>query len=1235
MTSAIAVACPGCGADIAPQLTLYEVYESLPSARTGAPAAVAPSVVCAACGKESPIDAPRLLRIADLALPLVFVAAQGTTDTEDRAHLAALTEIARAACGVKWRDEWTWRMWFVVRHQLADLLSQNRLLCTDVPNGLMDAARALAEAANWPAVIGIVSGTPALLSHEADGLYDEYLAYAMFRGNETRDLVADRDVLRRFRAHGIDAIADAHLAHEPAELAAEFAQLRELAATLDAHADPQMLNSFRGVGEALITNAMMREASTATRRAVHEQLVTASRAGADDAQREAAERRTWLASGITHQQHVVRLAVLCDLAEVVKAQNTLGNMYQQLSGLGGNGEQLDCAIAAWRAVLERDPSLSIRDSQMAMSNLGSALRTRFRRVGVVQDLHESIAMHERVVQATEQDDVLAHMRLNNLANALITRFQFAGDVADIAHALRLWTAALEHLPDAQRDEGATYLGHIASAYHMRYHATGALDDLERAVDYQRNATQASDPASQQYVYRLQSLGHATMSRYSVSNDVQDLYATIRLYEEALERTLPDAPERPAVLSDVASGLLTRYQHQDKLTDLQQALALYREALAGLPQGHVDRDNLLMQFGLALTLAYERRGDVGWLDEAIMIYREASALAPPPARALTFRRLGDVLRTRSALAAPAATDADEGRAALRTAIDSGTTVSPHEAMRAAESLGDWLARDGVWAEAASVFATGLTCADAMFDAQGERRTRETLVSTLPALAARAAYASARAGNAGDAACLLERVRTRLLLGDLSATQPGAAQAQPTEASPTIDELLAVPPHGDALVYLSTSAYGGLGVLIANGGVETFAVDLDDASLATLMLRRKPWNDMTPDEQFKYGGDTIRYVQFGSAAAAIGAHAAALSAFRVNEIAGDAYGTGQDRRPVIGGLLGAHMGVVSLESALDDMFKAIGQRLAAPLAAAILEHSRTGGVIDRIVVIACGMLSYVPVHAAPFARNNSMACVLDDVDVVYAPSARVFATAHARCNRTASALVVVAEPRPETHGLPLGTLEATLVQSTFGAASSIMLIGGDAVSSAVQQAVRGATHVHLATHGVFHPDAPLTSSIELAEEDELTLDAMAAARLFDGVQLVTFSACETALSDARFLPDEGLGLPSAAIRAGAACVIGALWSVREMPTVLLMGRLYAALADPDVTPSGALRAAQQWLREVTVSDLIPTLREHVHRADQIGAGRELVSQLIDGLRAVPDDMRPFAHPQHWAAWIATGG
>ena len=52
-------------------------------------------------------------------------------------------------------------------------------------------------------------------------------------------------------------------------------------------------------------------------------------------------------------------------------------------------------------------------------------------------------------------------------------------MADIAHALRLWTAALQHLSDAQRDEGATYLRHIASAYHTRYHATVASGLLTR------------------------------------------------------------------------------------------------------------------------------------------------------------------------------------------------------------------------------------------------------------------------------------------------------------------------------------------------------------------------------------------------------------------------------------------------------------------------------------------------------------------------------------------------------------------------------------------------------------------------------------------------------------------------------------------------------------------------------------------------------------------------------------
>lgn len=1254
MPLAIQIACPSCGADIAPQLTLYVAFDTREAARAFVGAGDMSRVVCATCAASVTPDAPQLLRIAEQALPLVFVAAQTTNDTEDRAHLAALTEIVRETFGAEWRDEWTWRMWLVVRSQLADLLAQERLVRADVPDALMQAVRALSGASDWPAVIDTVQRNPVLMSPVAESLLDEYLAYATHGGTETRDLLADRELLRRLREHGAEAITDAHLAGEPVALATQFSQLRELAAALDNQNDTDTLDRFQQLAETIAASPHMQDASTATRRAVHEQLVTAYRMVADDTQRDTAERRTSLATGIEHQQQVVGLSVLCDLAEVVKAENSLGNMQQQLFRLSGDSEHLDRAMVAWRSVIERDPLLVIRDSQMAMSNLGSALRTRFRRAGNVDDLHESIAMHERAVQTTEASDPLAHTRLNNLANALITRFQFGGDVQDIAQALTLWNSALQRLPDEQRGEAVTYLGHAASAFHMRYHATGALDDLERAVDLQRNATQRSDPESEQYVYRLQSLGHVTMSRYGVSNDVQDLYAAIRLYEEALERTPHDAPERSAVLSDVASGLLTRYQHQDKLGDLRRALDLYREALAGLSPGHVDRDNLLMQFGLSLTLAYERRGDVAWLNEAVVVYREASSLAPPPARSLTFRRLGEVLRTRSALATRAPTDVDEGRAALRTAIDSGMTISPHEAMRAADSLGDWLAGDGAWAESAAVFTTGLTCADAMFVVQGERRTRETLLSTLPALAARAAYASARAGSAGAAACLLERVRARLLLGDLASADAQGSERR--DAAPTIDELLAVPPSGDALVYVTTTPYGGLGVLLADGHAQHVAFDLDDATLGTLMLRRKPWSEMTADEQFAYGGDTIRYVQFGSAAAAIGAQAAALSAFRPRDDADDVYGTVGDKRPVIGGLLGAHKGVVPLDTALDETLAAIGRRVVAPLANAIRLHTVHGAPIERIIVIACGVLSYVPLHAAPFFRDGVTACLLDDVDVVYAPSARVFATGHARrttASRTTASrmtasrmtasptmargsprptsLVVIADPRPDTHGLPLGALEATLVRSGLGAAHTTVL-GRDATPLTAQEAFRGATHVHLATHGVFHPDAPLTSSIELAQDDELTLDAMTTAQLFSGVQLVTFSACETALSDARFLPDEGLGLPSAAIRAGAACVIGALWSVREVPTVLLMERVYLALADTTVTPSRALRMAQRWLRDVTVAELLPTVREHERRAE--GPGGEMLRQLIQRLRALPADMQPFAHPQHWAAWIATG-
>jgi CHAT domain-containing protein len=75
----------------------------------------------------------------------------------------------------------------------------------------------------------------------------------------------------------------------------------------------------------------------------------------------------------------------------------------------------------------------------------------------------------------------------------------------------------------------------------------------------------------------------------------------------------------------------------------------------------------------------------------------------------------------------------------------------------------------------------------------------------------------------------------------------------------------------------------------------------------------------------------------------------------------------------------------------------------------------------------------------------------------------------------------------------------------------------------------------------------------------------------VELLTLSACETAIGDER----AALGLAGMAVKSGAASVVASLWLVDDAATAALMNRFYSNLQarkDIRLPIAKALRAAQ---------------------------------------------------------------
>ena len=116
------------------------------------------------------------------------------------------------------------------------------------------------------------------------------------------------------------------------------------------------------------------------------------------------------------------------------------------------------------------------------------------------------------------------------------------------------------------------------------------------------------------------------------------------------------------------------------------------------------------------------------------------------------------------------------------------------------------------------------------------------------------------------------------------------------------------------------------------------------------------------------------------------------------------------------------------------------------------------------------------------------------------------------------------------------------------------------------------VHLATHGQFSSQANntfvLTQDGRLSIEDLKALLQSTVTRLGKPLDLLVFSACETASGDRR----AALGLAGMATRAGAQSTIATLWNVNDASSAAFMGTFYDALATDVIGKAEALHEAQ---------------------------------------------------------------
>jgi len=158
------------------------------------------------------------------------------------------------------------------------------------------------------------------------------------------------------------------------------------------------------------------------------------------------------------------------------------------------------------------------------------------------------------------------------------------------------------------------------------------------------------------------------------------------------------------------------------------------------------------------------------------------------------------------------------------------------------------------------------------------------------------------------------------------------------------------------------------------------------------------------------------------------------------------------------------------------------------------------------------------------------------------------------------------------LPAAQEEAQALHAMF-MKNSELLLRTLATESVVKRRAIEFSHVHVASHGEFSADAPLTSRLRLAADDAndgvLTVSEIYGLRL--KADHVMLSACETGLGQVSN-GDDVVGLTRGFLYAGARNVTGSLWEVDDDATAELSKRLYFNLKN-GVPVARALAEAQE--------------------------------------------------------------
>jgi CHAT domain-containing protein len=556
------------------------------------------------------------------------------------------------------------------------------------------------------------------------------------------------------------------------------------------------------------------------------------------------------------------------------------------------------------------------------------------------------------------------------------------------------------------------------------------------------------------------------------------------------------------------------------------------------------------------------------------------------------------------------------------------------------------RREAWSEATIVAALGSSAIDSLLRAQLFRSDKETWLREAQNLYGQAAYARAKTNEMPDAVATLETGRAQLLAEVVERYKADLELLPERGQEELYVRYITVAQH---LVDLESSELRGES-LPANFDLSAELHSAHAELTQTIdVLRQVPGYESffraptfeQVQRALTVGSRVGVYVQVTSVGGlALIVHANGVKGvwFDLKEDEVNAWLIKRDGEELTAGYLVAQLTTRSLGAELRQVLPLLGERVMQSVTRALKSLD-----VSEVTLIPCGRLALFPLHAAEYMVDGQMRRFIDDFTVTYTPSTRAMGSCQ-------EGLAIVADQSPTLFGvgnpLPLpknakpleyARPEVEEIAPLFGEASTV-LYEQEATREALNVHLGQTKYLHLSCHGMFNAQDPLQSGVLLSNGEMLTVKDLIGGQRLRGTRLVVLSACQTAITDFNDLPEEAIGLPGGFVQAGVPGVVGTLWPVNDLSTMLLMVKFYEAHLKEGLAPAAALRQAQLWLRDVTNAELSELFaRYKLSATDRPTATRmayEMASEKFREHTLRDPHERPYAHPYYWAPFVFYG-